>query len=73
MTDNYQNGVVYGQIGAAFGDEPLRQPSDVYNPSRDGWDKLEAIDADNAARSILIDDGLTKNWKSDATVINSIP
>ena len=73
VTDNYQNGVVYGQIGAAFGDEPLRQPSDVYNPSRDGWDKLEAIDADNAARSILIDDGLTKNWKNDATVINSIP
>lgn len=64
VTDNYQNGVEYGEIAAAFGNEPLRQASDLFNPTRDGYAALEAVDADNASRSIVIDDGRTSNWKS---------
>lgn len=73
VTDNYQNGVNYGEIGAAFGDTPLRQPSDVYNPTRDGHAALEAIDADNAERLITIDDGRTQNWNNGSASINSLP
>ncbi|PWF26124.1 ExeM/NucH family extracellular endonuclease [Ancrocorticia populi] len=73
VTDNYQNGVNYGEIGAAFGDTPLRQPSDVYNPTRDGHAALEAIDADNAERLITIDDGRTQNWNNGSASINSVP
>lgn len=32
------------------------------NPTRDGHEALEAVDADNAARKIIIDDGRTSNW-----------
>lgn len=73
VTDNYQNGVNYGEIGAAFGDRPLRQPSDVYNPTRDGSAKLEAIDADNAERLITIDDGRSQNWSNGSASINTVP
>ncbi len=66
VTDNYQTGVNYGEIGVAFGDEPLRQPSDLFNPTRDGNASLEAIDSDNAARKITIDDGRTSNWANTA-------
>ncbi|MFT0847942.1 ExeM/NucH family extracellular endonuclease [Actinomycetaceae bacterium L2_0104] len=72
VTDNYQNGVNYGEIGAAFGDQPLRQPSDLFNPTRDGAAALQAVDADNAARLITIDDGRTQNWNT-ASVKNSVP
>ncbi|MGO1594861.1 MAG: lamin tail domain-containing protein, partial [Ancrocorticia sp.] len=72
VTDNYQNGVNYGEIGVAFGDKPLRQPSDVYNPTRDGHAALEGIDQDNAERLITIDDGRTTNW-SGADNKNSVP
>ncbi len=73
VTDNYQTGVNYGEIGAAFGDTPLRQPSDLFNPTRDGAAALEAIDADNAARKIMIDDGRTSSWGTgSSSVRNSV-
>ena len=73
VTDNYQTGVNYGEIGAAFGYGPLRQPSDLFNPTRDGHEALEAVDADNAARKIIIDDGRTSNWGTGgSSVRNSV-
>ncbi len=71
VTDNYQSGVNYGEIGAAFGDGPLRQPSDIFNPTRDGHEALEAVDAENAARKIVIDDGRTSNWGTGGTSVRN--
>ena len=71
VTDNYQSGVNYGEIGAAFGYGLLRQPSDIFNPTRDGHEALEAVDAENAARKIVIDDGRTSNWGTGGTSVRN--
>ena len=53
----------YGEVGLAFGDEPLRQPTDVAAPG-----SAEAADvvADNAARGVVLDDGASTNFTSSA-------
>ncbi|MDO4888758.1 MAG: ExeM/NucH family extracellular endonuclease [Actinomycetaceae bacterium] len=60
VTNNYDTNR-YGQVGLAFGTEPLRQPSDAYNPSRNP-DEIAALEADNAAREITLDDGLSWSY-----------
>ncbi|MGH3353090.1 MAG: ExeM/NucH family extracellular endonuclease [Nocardioides sp.] len=44
----------YGELGLAQGDRPLLQPTEVARP---GSDEAAAVEADNAARSIVLDDG----------------
>ncbi|WP_035833436.1 ExeM/NucH family extracellular endonuclease [Jonesia quinghaiensis] len=51
----------YGEVGLAFGDTPLRQPTDVARP---GSDKAAAIQAENIAKSVVLDDGATTNFFS---------
>lgn len=53
----------YGEVGLAFGDAPLRQPTDVARP---GSIDAAAVAADNAARAIGLDDGATTNFLSSA-------
>lgn len=49
----------YGEVGLAFGDLPLRQPTDYALP---GTPEHAAIVADNAARAVVLDDGATTNF-----------
>ncbi|GGR62524.1 5'-nucleotidase [Nocardioides luteus] len=44
----------YGELGLAHGDHPLLQPTEVARP---GSDEAAAVEADNAARAIVLDDG----------------
>ena len=44
----------YGELGLAQGDHPLLQPTEVARP---GSEEAAAVEADNAARSIVLDDG----------------
>lgn len=53
----------YGEVGLAFGDEPLRQPTDAARP---GSAEAAAIAAENAARAVVLDDGATTNYLSAA-------
>jgi 5'-nucleotidase len=46
----------FGEVGLAFGDDPLRQPTDVALP---GSPEAAAVTADNAARAVTLDDGAT--------------
>ena len=57
ISNNYETNR-YGQLGVAFGEEPLRQPSDVFNPTADR-EQIEKLSAANAARSLTLDDGLS--------------
>ncbi|WP_188043451.1 ExeM/NucH family extracellular endonuclease [Changpingibacter yushuensis] len=66
VTNNYQTNQ-YGTIGVAMGDEPLRQPTDVLNPTRDGESAVQALEDQNNARLITLDDGMTTNFLSNAT------
>ena len=50
---------MYGEIGLAFGDSPLLQPTEYALPLSD--DAL-AIEADNAAREVSLDDGSSWNY-----------
>ncbi|MFG6491995.1 ExeM/NucH family extracellular endonuclease [Microbacterium sp. P03] len=53
----------YGEVGLAFGDQPLRQPTDVARP---GTAEAAAVAADNAARAVVLDDGASVNFLSAA-------
>ncbi|MDO5035204.1 MAG: ExeM/NucH family extracellular endonuclease [Actinomycetaceae bacterium] len=55
VADNYATNR-YGQVGLTGGSEPLRQPSDVYNPT-DNPAEIEALAAANANAIITLDDG----------------
>lgn len=44
----------FGELGLAHGDRPLLQPTEVARP---GSAEAEAVEADNAARGIVLDDG----------------
>ncbi|MEI7056764.1 ExeM/NucH family extracellular endonuclease [Nocardioides sp. CCNWLW239] len=44
----------FGELGLAHGDRPLIQPTEVARP---GSDEAAAVEADNAARGIVLDDG----------------
>ncbi|WP_183098849.1 ExeM/NucH family extracellular endonuclease [Nocardioides pelophilus] len=64
VTNTYQtNG--FAEIGLATGDIPLVQPTEVAAP--DDTAGLEAVDADNAARAVTLDDGATINYLGNNT------
>ena len=52
ITDNYQANQ-YGTLSLTPGSEPLRQATDAVAPG----DEARAMEADNAARTIALDDG----------------
>ena len=53
----------YGEVRLAFGTEPLRQPTDVARP---GTPEAAAVVADNAARSVTLDDGASTDFLKPA-------
>ena len=53
----------YGEVGLAFGDTPLLQPTDVGAP---GSAAATAAEASNAARAVVLDDGASTNFLSAA-------
>lgn len=60
VTDNYAVNQ-YGEIGLAAGDQPLRKPTDV---APAGSADAAAVEKDNAARAIRLDDGSTAQFGS---------
>ncbi|WP_119698193.1 ExeM/NucH family extracellular endonuclease [Microbacterium halotolerans] len=65
VTDNYDANF-YGSFGLAYGDEPLRQPTDHVDP-HDG-EAIAAAEAENAAKFIKLDDGRSTNFSSQQDV-----
>ncbi|WP_233575309.1 ExeM/NucH family extracellular endonuclease [Cellulomonas sp. PhB150] len=53
----------YGEVGLASGTKPLIQPTDAARP---GTPAAAAVEADNAARGVVLDDGATTNFLSAA-------
>jgi 5'-nucleotidase len=53
----------YGEVGLAFGHKPLMQPTDVARP---GSTEATAVAADNAARTVVLDDGASTNFLTGA-------
>ena len=62
VTDNYSLNT-YGEIGLAFGDTPLKQPTAVGAPDSA---EAKAQVEDNEARAILLDDGSTWDYMKNA-------
>lgn len=60
VTDTYRTNL-YGEIGLAAGESPLRQPTDTARP---GSAAAEETAADNAARAVKLDDGSTAQFGS---------
>ncbi len=58
VTDLHQS-EMYGEIGLAFGDSPLLQPTEYALPLSD---EALAIEADNEARAVSLDDGSSWNY-----------
>lgn len=54
----------YGEVGLAAGDGPLLQPTDVARP---GTAEAAAVEAENAARAVVLDDGASTNFLSSAS------
>lgn len=59
VADNYSLNR-YAEIGLAAGTTPLFQPTEVADP-RDA-DAIAAVNEDNAARAVTLDDGATSNF-----------
>ncbi|GAB3945602.1 ExeM/NucH family extracellular endonuclease [Corynebacterium tapiri] len=57
VTDNYQINS-YGEVGLVDGTTPLRQPTDVVTPGAEAT----AMQAENDARRLILDDGRTRNY-----------
>ncbi|NNG35515.1 ExeM/NucH family extracellular endonuclease [Nakamurella aerolata] len=53
----------YGEVGLAFGDKPLLQPTEVGRP---GSVEAKEQAAENAARGVVLDDGASTNFLSSA-------
>jgi 5'-nucleotidase len=49
----------YGEVGLAVGRTPLLQPTEVAAP---GTTEARAVEADNAARAVTLDDGASTNF-----------
>ncbi|HET7069426.1 MAG TPA: ExeM/NucH family extracellular endonuclease [Nocardioides sp.] len=60
VSDNYDTNQ-YGEIGLATGDHQLWQPTDLYNPNIQPG-KVAEVEADNAARGVVLDDGSSWNY-----------
>jgi 5'-nucleotidase len=69
VTDNYDTNY-YGTVGLAAGDSPLVQPTTVGRP---GSVEYDAQVADNAARGVLLDDGASLNYNSNANKSKPLP
>ncbi|WP_197060965.1 ExeM/NucH family extracellular endonuclease [Microbacterium mangrovi] len=69
VTDNYDANY-YGSFTLAVGAEPLRQPTDAGTP---GSPEAVAAAADNAARTITLDDGASTNYNSAANTGTALP
>jgi 5'-nucleotidase len=64
VTDNYSTNQ-YGEIGLATGDHQLWQPTDLHNPNLDPAGVAQ-VQADNAARGVVLDDGSSANYLTTA-------
>ena len=53
----------YGEVGLAVGSTPLLQSTEVATP---GSDEAKAVDADNAARKVTLDDGSSSNFTASS-------
>ena len=53
----------YGEVGLAVGTTPLLQSTEVATP---GSDEAKAVDADNAARKVTLDDGSSSNFTASS-------
>ena len=58
VTDTFSTNQ-YGEVGLAAGDKPLIQSTDAAAP---GSVQAKEIDADNAARAVVLDDGSSTNF-----------
>ncbi|GGF36097.1 hypothetical protein GCM10010922_09080 [Microbacterium sorbitolivorans] len=61
VTDNYDANY-YGSFGLAYGENTLRQPTEVADPH--DADAIKAVEDANAAALILLDDGRSTNFNS---------
>ncbi|MFU8851541.1 ExeM/NucH family extracellular endonuclease [Micromonospora sp. SL1-18] len=69
VADNY-NANYYGSFTLAAGDTPLRQPTDV-GPA--GSAEAQAAVADNAARTVTLDDGSSWNYSTSTYTGTPLP
>ncbi|MCL2795366.1 MAG: ExeM/NucH family extracellular endonuclease [Microbacteriaceae bacterium] len=69
VSDNY-NANWYGSFTLAAGDTPLRQPTDAGTA---GSAAAQATAADNAARTITLDDGSSLNYSAKANTGTPLP
>jgi predicted extracellular nuclease len=69
VSDNYDANF-YGSFTLAAGDQPLRQPTDA---GRAGSAEARAAVADNAARTVTLDDGSSLNYSSAANAGRPLP
>jgi len=69
VTDNYDTNY-YGTVGLAAGDSPLVQPTTVARPASAEYD---AQVVDNAARAVVLDDGSSTNYNSNANKSKPLP
>ena len=64
VTDNFDTNS-FGEVGLATGDHQLVQPTDVANPTTDPAG-VAAVQADNARRGVVLDDGSSINFLNNA-------
>ncbi len=64
VADNYELNQ-FGEIGLASGRQPLWQPTDVADPHDSS--AIDAIEQENAAKSVLLDDGSSWNYMYNTT------
>ncbi|NYI47721.1 5'-nucleotidase [Nocardioides aromaticivorans] len=67
VTSSY-NVNTFAEVGLATGDTPLRQPTEYAGDSNTFL--LNAIKADNAARGVVLDDGTSVNYMTNAAAKN---
>ncbi|GAA1479198.1 ExeM/NucH family extracellular endonuclease [Nocardioides aestuarii] len=63
VSNNYSTNR-YGEVGLATGDTPLITPTEVANPSE--TEAYDAVVADNAARGVILDDGASTDYQTNA-------
>ena len=66
----------FGEVGLAFGTKPLIQPTEVAVPALPVPDAIKAVEADNLARRVVLDDGSSTNYtatSNSATVCGTRP
>jgi 5'-nucleotidase len=65
VTDNFDANT-FGEIGLATGDKQLWQPTDLFNPNLEPA-QVAAVQADNAARGVVLNDGSSANYTTNAS------